>query len=230
MKKILIANWKMNPETEIKAVKLARAIDANNVIIVPPFPFLKSVGDVLKKSLLGAQDIFYKESGAYTGEVSPTMIKKLGVKYVIIGHSERRALGESDKVIARKVDAALDIGLNVVLCVGEPLSIYKKGEIRVHKFIKKQLSLIRKRRGITIAYEPIWAIGTGKNANPEYAARIARFIKSTVSAPVLYGGSTNSKNTKEFLEKKEFAGLLVGGASLDIKEFRKMIKIVINKR
>ncbi len=225
MKKILFANWKMNPMTENEAVKLARASDVKDAVLIPPFPFLKAVKNVLKNASLGAQDVFYEEEGAYTGEVSPQMLKKLEVKYVVVGHSERRRLGESDEMIAKKMKAGTDVGLKVILCVGEPLSVYKKGKKVTEEFIKKQFRFIKDKKNLIIAYEPIWAVGTGKNADPEDAARVARFIKSIVSVPVLYGGSTNSKNAEDFLKKKEIAGLLIGGASIDAKEFQKMIKI-----
>jgi triosephosphate isomerase len=235
MKKILFANWKMNPKTENEAVKLARASDFENAVVIPPFPFLKEVKNVLKNASLGAQDVFYEEKGAYTGEVSPVMLKKLGVKYVVVGHSERRRLGESDEMIAKKVKAGLDAGLKVILCVGEPVGIYKKGKRAIEVFIEKQLSFIKNYKlkigNLTIAYEPIWAVGTGRNADPEDAARVVQFIQKSLfknqksKVKILYGGSTNSKNTKSFLDKKEISGLLIGGASIDAKEFRKMIKI-----
>ncbi|MEW6617105.1 MAG: triose-phosphate isomerase [Patescibacteria group bacterium] len=223
--KILFGNWKMNPQSEVEAVKLARASDVKNAVLIPPFPFLKAVKNVLKNASVGAQDVFYEEKGAFTGEVSPEMLKKLGVKYVVIGHSERRRLGENDEVIAKKVKVGIHAGLKVILCVGEPLSVYKKGKKATEEFIKKQLKFVKDKKNLIIAYEPIWAVGTGKNADPEDAACVARFIKNIVSVPVLYGGSTNSKNAEGFLRKKEIAGLLIGGASIDAKEFQKMIKI-----
>jgi len=226
MNKLLFANWKMNPQSEVEAVKLARAGDFKNAVIIPPFPFLKAVKSVLKNASLGAQDVFYEEKGAYTGEVSPSMLKKLGVKYVVVGHSERRRLGESDEMIAKKVRAGIDAGLKVILCVGESLGVYKKGKKATEVFIKKQFKFIKDKKNLIVAYEPIWAVGTGKNADPEDAARVARFIKSIISVPVLYGGSTNSKNTGDFLKKKEIAGLLIGGASIDVGEFQEMIRIV----
>lgn len=222
MKKLLIANWKMNPQSEPEAVKLARAGDYKGTVIVPPFHFLKAVGDVLKNASLGAQDVFYEMKGAYTGEISPVMLKKIGTKYVIVGHSERRSLGENDAMIAKKVSAGMSAGLTVILCVGEPLEIYKQGRKATEGFIKKQLKLIKNKKNLIVAYEPIWAVGTGKNADPEDAARVARLIKSIIPVPVLYGGSTNSKNAKSFLEKKEIFGLLIGGASLYPKEFKEM--------
>lgn len=243
MNKLIIANWKMNPQTIAEAVRLARAEDKKGVVIVPPFPFLKSVKGVLKNASLGAQDVFFEEKGAYTGEVSPVMLKKLGASYAIVGHSERRRLGESDKIIAKKVKAGMDAGLKVILCVGEPKRVsgigYQASSI-AKRYVKKQLTEdvkgIRNKelgiRNLIIAYEPVWAIGTGKNASPEDAAEIAAFIHQLFNSKfhipnsrVLYGGSTNSRNARSFLEREGIDGLLVGGASIDPKEFVKMIKI-----
>ncbi len=251
MGKLLVANWKMNPLTESEAMKLARAEDKKNVVIAPPFPFLGAVKKILKHASLGAQDVFYEEKGAYTGEVSPEMLTKLGVTYVIVGHSERRRLGESDGMIAKKVNAGMDAGLKIILCVGEPkwesgvgnkeLGIRNQGLQRAKNYIKQQLlkdlrsvhnSKFLVRDSLVVAYEPIWAIGTGKNASPEEAAEMAKCIRQFLDSKflirdsrVLYGGSTNSRNAKSFLEKKEVDGLLVGGASIDPKEFVKMVTI-----
>ncbi len=225
MKKIIVANWKMNPLTEREAVRIARAEDKNNVVIVPPFPFLGAVRGVLKNASLGAQDAFFEEKGAYTGEVSSAMLKKFGVRYAIVGHSERRRLGESDEMIAKKAKAGVDAGLKVILCVGEPMDIRRRGRNAAGAFIRKQLSRVKRSKSLIVAYEPIWAIGTGKNADPEEAAYVADVIRKMLHVPVLYGGSTNSRNAKSFLEKKEITGLLVGGASIDPKEFKKMAVI-----
>src|SRR3989344_8072884 len=120
MNKLLIANWKMNPETLREAVRLARAEDLSGVVVAPPFVYLESAGKALRNAHLGAQDVSLSEPRAVTGEISPVMLKNLGVKFVIVGHSERRALGETDEMINKKVIAALKAGLKVVLCVGEP--------------------------------------------------------------------------------------------------------------
>ena len=131
MKKIIIANWKMNPFEEQKALNLARAIDKENIIIAPPFVFLSSISKILKKASLAAQDVFWAESGAYTGEISSQMLKNLGVKYVIVGHSERRIyLKETDEMINKKIIAALCAGLKVILCIGEPS---QRGQTRTER-------------------------------------------------------------------------------------------------
>lgn len=244
MEKLIVANWKMNPRISTQAVKLAMAEDFENAVIVPPFVFLDQIKKNLKRASLGAQDVFWINppinQGAYTGEISPLMLKNAGANYVIIGHSERRQLlKENDKIINKKITAALKAGLKVILCVGEPLSIRKKGLIAVQNFIKNQLR--KNLEGIKfkslnsrliIAYEPIWAIGAGTPAKPEDAVQIHKFIKKilnikphTLNPKIIYGGSVNSRNLKFFLKNSEIDGALVGGASLNPKEFKKIVKI-----
>jgi triosephosphate isomerase len=258
MGKLLIANWKSNPETTVEAGKLARTIAretrsaARNVEIVlcPPFIFLELVSKTLNPKpytlnpKLGAQDAFWS-SGPYTGEVSIRQLKKIGVKYVIVGHSERRRyLNESDEIINRKLRAVLDAGMNAILCVGEPKleSGVKNYELRIKRakaYVRKQLekdlrgihnSQFKLHNSLIIAYEPVWAIGTGLADSPEHAAEMAKFIKSfltskpyMLSPKILYGGSVTAKNAGEFLSFPEIAGALVGGASLNIREFKKII-------
>lgn len=211
MKKLIIANWKSNPTSEAEAKKLFNAVKKTKAIICPPFVYLS----VFKYKLLCAQDCHWEESGAFTGGVSPERLKDLGVKYVIIGHSERRALGETEEIIEKKLRAALKAGLTPILCVGE-----KKRE-NAKKVINKQLK--KNLKGVIIAYEPVWAIGTGNFCSPEKANQIRKFIKEKLNNKILYGGSVNSKIAKDYL-KIGFDGLLVGGASLDAKEFKKIAK------
>ncbi|RJQ28583.1 triose-phosphate isomerase [Candidatus Parcubacteria bacterium] len=234
MQKLLIANWKLNPLTLPEAIRLGRAEDKKGVVISPPFPFVGAVGKALRYAALGAQDAFWESppagGGPYTGEVSPAMLKKLGVRYVILGHSERRRwLGETDKMINRKVRAAMAAGLKVILCVGEPKEVRRRGIGRAMAYVKNQLRADLKgaRGSLVIAYEPIWAIGTGKPDNPKETVEIARFIKRFVRPRprVLYGGSVTSRNTKNFLQYKDIDGALVGGASLKAVEFKKIITI-----
>lgn len=263
MKKLIVANWKMNPSSAKEAVSLAKKVDAGipqeknieiEVVIAPPFPFLAGVGKVIRRAKLGAQDVFWEDAGAYTGEVSPMILKRLGVTYVIIGHSEqRRLLHETDEMIHKKVSASLQAGLKAILCVGESLAVRKKGLAAAKNFVKNQLKKDLKNisglkdNELIIAYEPIWAIGTGKSDNPESAAEMTRFIKSTLrskpytlNARVIYGGSVTSQNARSFLyyngstsfdaaQDKSLAtegidGALVGGASLKAEEFKKIIK------
>jgi triosephosphate isomerase len=251
MQKLIIANWKMNPVGESEALVLAKKIDASNVVIAPPFIFLKTIKKLVKKAWLGAQDVFWENSpaggSAYTGEVSPDQLKSFGVRYVIIGHSERRALGETDEVINKKVKAALAAGLKVILCVGEPIERgftrtsrgLTRNEREAKKYVKNQLtkdlrgvkSSVISHRSLVIAYEPIWAIGTGRGDKPEDTAEMAKYIKKLLvisykfRVKVLYGGSVTSKNVAGFLSQKEIDGALVGGVSSKPKEFQKIISL-----
>jgi triosephosphate isomerase len=250
MKKLIVANWKMNPSSAKRAVLIASQIEKgiskftrSEVVIAPPFPFLAPVKKILKYARLGAQDDFWENQGAYTGEVSPAMLKNSGVEYVIIGHSERRRLGETDEAINKKIKATLKAGMKVILCVGESLEIRKKGLAAAKNFVKAQLKKDLKgvlsaiyrllHVNLIIAYEPIWAISTNKNAKadkPEDSLEMVKFVKSLLIAKpyilnpaVLYGGSVTSKNAKSFLQYKEISGALVGGASLKSGEFKKII-------
>lgn len=233
----------MNPASEKEALLLARKTEAGiakstmaEVVIAPPFPFLIPVKKVLKKAKLGAQDDFWENGGAYTGEVSAAMLKTSGVKYVIVGHSERRRLGETDEIISKKIKAALKLKIKPILCVGESLEVRKKGLTAAKNFVKSQLKKDLKGisgKGLIIAYEPIWAISTNKGAKPdkpEDSLEMAKFIKEILHSTfymlhtrILYGGSVNSKNAENFLQYEEINGALVGGASLKSEEFKKII-------
>lgn len=244
MSRLIVANWKMNPASESEAVRLAKSCDEKGAVICPPFTFLNAARQNLRKADLGAQDVFWENpipGGAFTGEVSISMLKKIGASYVIIGHSERRKyLGETDGMINKKVLATIGFGLKVILCVGEPLSVKKEGFESAKNYVKKQLladfkdipNLQRQADNITIAYEPIWAIGTGKPDNPADSAEMAKFIKNLLDsrfairdARVIYGGSVTSSNAGCIFEHDEIGGALVGGASLKAEEFKKIIKI-----
>lgn len=242
--KLIVFNWKSNPQTLTKSLKLAGLVDYKNIVVCPPFIYLFEIRNKLSNAAVGAQDVFWETGGGpYTGEISPLMLKNIGVKYVIIGHSERRRLGDTDQVINKKVRVAINSGLKVILCIGEPLREGSKKTEKAKEFIKNQLFKDiyevsfspRKRRNLIIAYEPVWAISTSKNAkpdNPEDSAEIASFIKETLnfslgfSPKVLYGGSVTSKNIQHFLRYNEIDGALVGGASLKENELKKIIKIV----
>ena len=252
MAKLLIFNWKMNPETVEEAVSLAKASDYENTVIVPPFLFIEEVGKVLKKAKLGAQDVAWADKGAFTGEVSAQELKNLCVEYVIIGHSERRhKLGETDEVIAKKMKSAVDAGLTPILCVGETEkeSGIMNQESRMN-YIKNQLEQGLKyihnssfliRNSLIVAYEPVWAIGTGNSESPESALKTIKFIKDFLRptpyglrAKVLYGGSVDSKNLNDYLSVggrsssggKYIDGALVGGASLKVPEIEGMLKLI----
>lgn len=234
MKKIIALNWKMNPSSIKEAKEISKIVSSSNVIIFPPFIYLgMPLG--LKKAKLGAQDTSWEEKGPYTGEISSSMLKKLRVEYVIVGHSERRKWqNETDEIINKKIKSALKAGLKVILCVGESIQIRKKGLKSIKDFIKKQIqkdlqkvhsSLLKVQGSLTIAYEPIWAIGTGNFCKPEDALEIIKFIKNLSDSRVLYGGSVNSKNILNFLKYKEINGVLVGGASINKKELKSIIEL-----
>lgn len=231
MKKLLVANFKMNsPEARGWKINAKKA----EVVVCPAFPFLSDWDK--KGAQLGAQDVFWenvRSGGAYTGEVSAEMLKSFGVKYVIIGHSERRAnLGETDEVVNKKMKTALAAGLKVILCVGESKEVRKKGIKFAENFVRQELRAdfagVKNKflDKIAVAYEPIWAIGTGVADTPAGAEAMAEFIKRLVKVKVLYGGSVNSKNAGKFLNQKGIDGALVGGASLNSNEFQKIIDSV----
>jgi triosephosphate isomerase len=254
MQKLLIANWKENPKTEKEAVALfgaamkAKTSKGIKTIICPPFVYLEKLSSIAQSSkgnhhiAIGAQDVFWENEGPYTGEISPAMLKDAGVGYVIIGHSERRRLGETDAMVNKKIRAALSAGLRVVLCVGESAEVRKKGIAAAQTFVKNQLakdlkgiSRLMMRDKFIIAYEPIWAIGTGRNANPDDARIMAIFIKQQLTlafhilgatCKVLYGGSVSGRNIGDYIQYKEVDGALVGGASLKAAEWRKIIEAV----
>lgn len=190
---------------------------------------------------LGAQDVFWETKGAYTGEVSPSMLRGIGCEYVIVGHSERRVLGETNEIVNRKIKAALQAGLKVILAVGEPARTDEDGtlEREVGPALEEQLvealpGISRAKLGnLIVAYEPLWAVGSGIADTPEDALKAALFIRKCVrkatgtrraqELPVLYGGSVTSKNAASFLAEEALNGILVGGASLDAREFSKIV-------
>jgi len=250
MKKFIIANWKMNPKTtgEVEAFMYefqARAPKIKNteVVICPPFVYLSNVKCQMSNVKLGSQDVFWEDKGSYTGEISASMLKDLGAKYVIIGHSERRRnLAETDEMINKKLKLALKKNLKVIFCVGEP-ERDEGGEYL--KFVKKELVLgldkISKRemRNLIIAYEPVWAISSSKNSRPDtpgelfemsvYIRRVLFFKfgrKIAHRVPILYGGSVDADNARDFLEKGNVQGLLVGRASQKAKTFIELLKSV----
>jgi len=257
MKKIIIANWKMNPASPKEAQRLfesakssARNLKKAEVVIAPPFLYLPLLKAGLPRGKAGqvklaAQDVFWENppagGGAFTGEISARMLKNLGVSYVIVGHSERRELGETDELISQKLKAAASGGLRAVLCVGERERVKDSFPTLVRDELKKALKGISRRFAskIIIAYEPVWAVSTGKNARPdtpqdffEMSIFIRRVIldiwgkSAAFKIPILYGGSVSSKNAAGFLKVKGAAGLLVGKASLNAREFSKILEAV----
>ncbi|MFH1462220.1 MAG: triose-phosphate isomerase [bacterium] len=217
MNKILVvANWKMNPQTLTEAKQLfdsvkkeTKAVKNVEVIICPPFLYIPEIQDTKYKIQVGSQDCFWEQIGAFTGEISPLMLKELGCRYVILGHSERRKnLKETDEMVNKKIRAVLEAGLKPILC------------IKNLSQLKKSLKGISEK--VIIAYEPVFAIGTGKPCSIEKAKKMRKAMAE--QDVVLYGGSVNSQNVRDYLKKAGFQGLLIGGASLKPKEFTATIK------
>ncbi|MDP3880677.1 MAG: triose-phosphate isomerase [bacterium] len=232
--KLLVGNWKMNPETKKKALELAKAVDKKGAIVCPPFVYLDAVSKELKNAKLGAQDLHMENSGPYTGEISPIQLKEFGVQYVIIGHSERRAMGEGDVLVAKKLKAAHENALIPILCVGE--SQIQRDEDKTNQVLKDQIGSalfkVDKSKQVIIAYEPIWAISSGdlshKGASPKdiketinYILAIAKELTDNFS--LIYGGSSNSSNVKDYVSLDGIEGVLAGTASLSPDEFNKML-------
>lgn len=225
MKKLIVGNWKMNPVTLAEANAIFDAIKSGasgspaDVVICPPAIFLP----VLKGMSLGAQNIHSEERGAFTGELSAGMVKDLGVVYVIVGHSERRTLfGETDELVNKKVKTALGAGLKVIFCIGETAEERDAGQKQevLKRQIAKGLAGVGYSDSLVVAYEPVWAIGTGNNCGVEETKESIDFIRTRVKdARVLYGGSVRGDNAKEYLGDAGTDGLLVGGASLKPEEF-----------
>ena len=241
---LIAGNWKMNT-TVSEAVKLVNElrqgldeIDNVDKVLCPPFISLAAVGELIKGSSikLGAQNLYFEEKGAYTGEISPLMLTEL-CEFVIIGHSERRQyFNETDEIINKKMQAALKVGLKPILCIGERLEQNEAGltaEV-VTKQLKSALVGIEHLNKMIIAYEPIWAIGTGRAATGEQANQTISLIRSNVSQlydkkttrdlRILYGGSVTADNATEFMQQPEIDGALVGGASLKADQFLSIVR------
>lgn len=225
MPKLIIANWKLNPATEQEAKALAQSIarkSPHTVVLCPPPIFLTTV----KYPNLGSQDCFWQTKGPFTGQISPLQLKSSGISYCIVGHSEKRLEGESDSQINKKIQILLDYKIIPVFCIGYGTTI-KQDELEVVDVLKQQLRTGLGKvnaKKVVVAYEPVWAIGSGRTAKPEHAEQIAMFIKNKFGvAKVLYGGSVNSTNSNEFLNQRHIDGLLVGGASLLPEDFNKII-------
>jgi triosephosphate isomerase len=241
---LIAGNWKMN--TTVKdAVDLIKKmhsrlnkIQSVEKVICPPFISLVPVHAILKGSSvkLGAQNVFYEEKGAYTGEISPPMLVDL-CEYVIVGHSERRQIiGETDEVVNKKLRAAINVGLKPILCIGETAKENEEG--KTQDVLGRQIFTCSDKlyflSGMVIAYEPIWAIGTGKSATGDDANNTVRFIREFITrvhgndiaddVRVLYGGSVNTTNISEFMSQPEIDGALVGGASLQADDFVSIVK------
>ncbi len=250
-KPLISGNWKMN-HNHFEAIQMVQKLSyhlskddygAVDVSVHPPFTDIRSVQTVLESDripiALGAQHCHWEEKGAFTGEVSPAMLAKLNVSYVIAGHSERRTLfGETDEMVNAKVRAILANGMTPILCVGESLEEREAGttEERVRSQVIAGLAKVSAEQvaGLVIAYEPIWAIGTGRNASASDAQAVCAAIRGTVTASfgaaageglrVQYGGSVKPSNIVELMAEEDIDGALVGGASLDADEFARLVQ------
>ncbi|MCL6643166.1 MAG: triose-phosphate isomerase [Candidatus Bipolaricaulota bacterium] len=262
-RRLLVANWKMHfvRAQALEYLKIfterVRNINKTELVLAPPFTLLETVGRELQKTQikLAAQNLFYERQGAFTGEISPLMLKDLGCHYVIVGHSERRRLfGETDEIINKKLRAALDAEIAPILCVGETLEERRAG--RTQQVLEVQIrgalhtpsppsgrgsppplreGLGERSEDLVIAYEPVWAIGTGVNAEPHEAEANALFIRELLAQlfsaeiaqkiRILYGGSVNPANFEGFLRQPNIDGALVGGASLDPEAFAQLAQM-----
>jgi triosephosphate isomerase len=247
-KHLVVGNWKKNPSTKEEAreiingtKKYAKLLKKTDVVVCPPFPFLPLAKIDDSKVFLGAQDVFWESAGSFTGEVSAEMLKSVGASYVIVGHSERRALGETDDVVAKKTFASLSAGLKTIVCIGEKqrdnTGVYLE---EITKQLSGSLSLLKKKHlsDLIIAYEPIWAVGKsfGEAMSPSDVHETVLFIKKVLSdlfgkdwfngIKVLYGGAVNYENASAIVGGGETDGLLIGRESVNLEGFKKLLSAV----
>src|SRR5437588_1806420 len=252
-KKIIAANWKMNM-TQAEAERFVQSLLLDlgditdvEVVIIPPFTAIAKVMEALGASQgikVGAQNMHWEPSGAFTGEISSALLRDLLVRYVVLGHSERRTLfGETDEIVNRKVRAAHEATLRPIVCVGETLAQRDKGNVEKILSIQLRGSLAglgeKELQETVIAYEPIWAIGTGRNATPQQAQEAHAFIRKTLRemaddttaerVRIQYGGSVKPENARELMSQSDIDGALVGGASLDPRSFAQIVKAAREK-
>jgi triosephosphate isomerase len=215
---LLAANWKMykGPAATREFCSAFRPPSGPEVVICPPFGSLGA--GVASGLTIFAQNVHWADEGAFTGEVSSTILLELGVAGAIVGHSERRQyFGETDETVRLRAEHALGAGLRVIACVGELEQEREEG--RTEDVLRRQVSVLPQDEGLVVAYEPVWAIGTGKTATPDQAREAHAFIKGLLDVPVLYGGSVKPENAEELLSQPGIDGALVGGASLDVESF-----------
>lgn len=245
-KKLIAGNWKMNGTTVANAALVQQLLAGVgqatcDIAVCVPAPYLAEVGSLVKGSAIavGAQDVSAHDAGAYTGEVSAGMLRDLGVRYAIVGHSERRQYhGETDAVVANKAQKALAAGITPIVCVGETLQEREAG--LTEEVVKRQLAAVIHTNGhciseIVVAYEPVWAIGTGKTASPEQAQQVHAVLRAQLYAAtehsdrvqILYGGSMNAANAAQLLGQADIDGGLVGGASLKAPDFLSIIAAAV---
>ncbi len=242
MKKLIAGNWKMNGSLAANEALLRELLQGLgqprcDVAVAVPSVYVAQVQGLLQGSAvqLGVQDVSAHDAGAYTGEVAASMLRDLGVRYALVGHSERRQYhGETDALVAAKAQKALNAGITPIVCVGETLAQREAGETEA--VVKRQLAAVIHAIGactteIVVAYEPVWAIGTGKTATPEQAQAVHAVLRAQLAAastqaakvPVLYGGSMNAANAEQLLAQPDINGGLIGGASLKAQDFLKII-------
>lgn len=247
-KKVVAGNWKMNNDinSSVNLInEIKKGLNQKNlnveVIICPPFTSLETAKVLIKDTpiKLGAQNMYFETSGAFTGEISPLMLKSVGCEYVILGHSERRTIfHESNQLINKKIKAAVANGLKPIFCIGETLEEREKGETFnvVETQIREGLADLTEQelKNLIIAYEPVWAIGTGRNATPEQAEEVHKFIRELIAQIyskefaenliIQYGGSVKPENSKDLMSQPDIDGALVGGACLKADSFIKIIE------
>jgi triosephosphate isomerase (TIM) len=250
-KDLVVGNWKMNA-THLEAIQMVQKLsyrldpadyDRVDVVVCPPFTAMRSVQTVIESDhlriLLGTQDVDWRQAGAFTGAIAPGMVAALGTRFVIVGHSERREhFGDDDAIVARKARAVLDAGMTPIVAVGETEEQRNDGDTEA--VIGSQVGAVlavmsaEEAAGIVVAYEPVWAIGTGRTADADGAAEAIGFLRRTLEdahghdassrARMLYGGSVNPGNIASFMAKRDIDGALVGGASLDPDQFAAIVR------
>ena len=229
--KLIAGNWKMfkGPRETREFCEAFSAPEGVEAVLCPPFVSLQTAVD--SGQTVFAQNVHWAAEGAYTGEVSAPMLLELGVTGAIVGHSERRQyFGETDETVARRTAAALEAGLRVIACVGESLEERQSGQmelvLRLH--VESIRDAVGQHENLVIAYEPVWAIGTGQTATPDQVRDAHGFVKSLLDVPVLYGGSVKPENAEELLSEDGVDGALVGGASLDVESFTAICRAAAN--
>lgn len=246
-RRYVMGNWKMNPQLPAEAKRIvdevkkaAKKLTRTDIVLLPPFVFLNQcLGKGENIYSVGGQNVYYEESGSYTGEISADMIKNLGCDYVLLGHSERRSMGETDEVIAKKLASALRSGLTSIVCVGEKERDSQGAYLEpLREQIQRSLDGIARKdlKKLVIAYEPVWAIGAKEAMTPALIYEMTIFIKKVLSdlfdqedavkVPILYGGSVNFRNAGEIMSQGQVDGLLVGRESINPPGFVELLKVV----
>jgi triosephosphate isomerase (TIM) len=230
---LIAGNWKMHKgpaeAAEFCLALREQELEGVEVVVCPPFVSLAAAVQLLAGTeiAVAAQNVHWEDEGAFTGEISPRMLRELGVYGTIVGHSERRQFfGETDDTVAKRVEAALEAGLFVIACIGE--TEQERESDQTEEVLRRQLSVLEPDDNLVLAYEPVWAIGTGKTATPEIAQEAHAFVKSQLDAPVLYGGSVKPDNAAELLAQPDVDGALVGGASLELDSFTAICRAAIH--